>query len=192
MKKSFNEKSTFTSQLSLKNTLVLTALSLSLVACSANEEYMSEDLESEQAVLATETAPKESAPEKKPEAKEGMDGLAPDSLDTTKEDGNLVDELQSKSDDTIPEVAEAAKPSGTDYTVKEGDTLSLIAGSQLGDASRWQEIATLNSLEDANIITVGQTLKLPQGNATPPTTTQPSPETSDIQPNTEESEASEI
>lgn len=47
------------------------------------------------------------------------------------------------------------------YTVRSGDTLSLIAARELGDMSRWQEIATLNDLEDPDLITVGQTLLLP-------------------------------
>jgi hypothetical protein len=47
------------------------------------------------------------------------------------------------------------------YTVRAGDTLSTIAAKQLGSASKWQQIATLNGLRDPNRITVGQVLKLP-------------------------------
>ncbi|WP_333745863.1 LysM peptidoglycan-binding domain-containing protein [Streptomyces sp. IBSBF 2950] len=48
------------------------------------------------------------------------------------------------------------------YTVRKGDTLWSIAASKLGDGNRWREIATLNSLKDADAITPGQTLKLPR------------------------------
>jgi hypothetical protein len=47
------------------------------------------------------------------------------------------------------------------YTVRSGDTLSSIAAHQLGDASRWREIATLNNLRDPDSIKVGQVLRLP-------------------------------
>ena len=46
------------------------------------------------------------------------------------------------------------------YTVKKGDTLSAIALKNLGNASRYKEIMTLNGLK-TTIIKVGQVLKLP-------------------------------
>lgn len=51
-------------------------------------------------------------------------------------------------------------PGGT-YTVKAGDTLSSIAARVLGNANRWQEIATLNGIGDPRTLRVGQILKLP-------------------------------
>lgn len=58
--------------------------------------------------------------------------------------------------------AEAAKPKT--YVVKSGDSLSKIAKEQLGDASRWPEIHELNKeqIPNANLIRVGQELKLPK------------------------------
>jgi nucleoid-associated protein YgaU len=47
------------------------------------------------------------------------------------------------------------------YTVHKGDTLSKIAAAQLGKASRWTEIASLNNIRDPNRINVGQVLNLP-------------------------------
>ncbi len=47
------------------------------------------------------------------------------------------------------------------YTVKDGDRLDLIAASQLGDASRWVEIAALNSIDDPTAVKAGQTLQIP-------------------------------
>ena len=49
----------------------------------------------------------------------------------------------------------------TTYTVKGGDTLSLIAERMLGDMSRWPEIATLNKISTPNLILPGQVLQLP-------------------------------
>lgn len=60
-----------------------------------------------------------------------------------------------------PSSGPAVRPSGRTYTVKSGDTLSRIAQSQLGKASRWPEVARLNQLRDPNRIKVGQRLRLP-------------------------------
>ncbi len=54
--------------------------------------------------------------------------------------------------------------SGTrSYTVREGDTLSRIASRELGTVSRMQEILDLNRgvLDDADMIRVGMTIRLP-------------------------------
>ena len=47
------------------------------------------------------------------------------------------------------------------YEVKEGDSLWAIAGRELGDARRAEEIARLNGLEEPYKIRVGDKLKLP-------------------------------
>lgn len=54
-------------------------------------------------------------------------------------------------------------PSYREYTVKKNDTLSGIAKSELGKASRWQEIYNLNKdkIKDPNLIYPGQKIKLP-------------------------------
>ena len=64
------------------------------------------------------------------------------------------------------------------YTIQPGDTLTGIALSQCGDASRFSEIATLNNISDPNVIVAGQSLTLPDnctgGTPTPtPTPTCP-------------------
>ena len=46
------------------------------------------------------------------------------------------------------------------YTVKAGDTLSEIAQSQLGSASKYQYLAKINGISNPNLIYVGQVLKL--------------------------------
>jgi nucleoid-associated protein YgaU len=72
--------------------------------------------------------------------------------------------------------------SGETYTVRAGDTLSGIAASQLGNASRYNEIFVLNqgrpqvgggALTDPGRLTVGWVLELPEasgggGGTTPP------------------------
>jgi nucleoid-associated protein YgaU len=48
------------------------------------------------------------------------------------------------------------------YIVQEGDTLSRIAAQQLGDSSRYLEIAKLNALKDPDTLEVGMQLKIPE------------------------------
>jgi nucleoid-associated protein YgaU len=52
---------------------------------------------------------------------------------------------------------------GKSYTVRDGDSLWKIAADQLGDGSRYPEIAKLNDdiLSDEDSLTVGMTLKIP-------------------------------
>ena len=47
------------------------------------------------------------------------------------------------------------------YTVVQGDTLSSIAATWLGNADLWTSIASLNNLRDPTSIVAGQVLKLP-------------------------------
>ena len=48
------------------------------------------------------------------------------------------------------------------YTVKQGDRLDSIAASELGDASRWTEIAMENNIDDPiKQLSTGHTLKIP-------------------------------
>ncbi|MDH4238890.1 MAG: LysM peptidoglycan-binding domain-containing protein [Phycisphaerae bacterium] len=52
---------------------------------------------------------------------------------------------------------------GKSYTVRDGDSLWKIAADQLGDGSRYTEVAKLNEdvLSDEDSLTVGMTLKMP-------------------------------
>lgn len=59
------------------------------------------------------------------------------------------------------ETTSAAVPSGDVYVVKAGDSLWSIAKAQLGDATRWTEIAALNALTKGSTLALGQELKLP-------------------------------
>ncbi len=68
------------------------------------------------------------------------------------------------------EEQEKEEGSGTvEYTVKPGDFLSLIAGNQMGNSSRWPEIVELNKdkypslLSNPNLIYAGWVLTLPTG-----------------------------
>ena len=47
------------------------------------------------------------------------------------------------------------------YTVREGESLSVIARDELGDINRWPELAYINSLSAPYTIFVGQTIMLP-------------------------------
>lgn len=68
------------------------------------------------------------------------------------------------SADLVKSAAETARGKVTtakSYIVKKGDTLLSIAAAQLGDFTRWTDIAALNGIRDPNRITVGQRLRLP-------------------------------
>lgn len=64
----------------------------------------------------------------------------------------------SKDEDKEPkrDVKEIAKT----YTVKAGDTLSLIAKKQTGNSSNYKEIAHKNNMWNPNKLTIGQVLTL--------------------------------
>lgn len=47
------------------------------------------------------------------------------------------------------------------YTVKKGDTLTIIARDVLGNMALWQQIALLNGLRSPYVIQPGQVLQLP-------------------------------
>jgi len=47
------------------------------------------------------------------------------------------------------------------YTVRPGDTLSQIAGSQMGSAAEWKRLQKLNRIDNPDVLTPGTTLYLP-------------------------------
>jgi nucleoid-associated protein YgaU len=53
------------------------------------------------------------------------------------------------------------KPKAGTYTVKPGDSFWRIAQQQLGDGSRYNEVAQLNGMTAASVIHPGNVLKLP-------------------------------
>ncbi|MGH8780071.1 transporter substrate-binding domain-containing protein [Paraburkholderia sp.] len=57
----------------------------------------------------------------------------------------------------------AASGNEKTYVVRSGDTLNLIASSQLGSAQRYVEIQKRNNLPNPNLILVGQRLVIPRG-----------------------------
>ncbi len=74
-----------------------------------------------------------------------------------------VEPAKEKSVAKAPEAKKRA-PAGTHaYTVQKGDTFKAIARRELGDESRWKELAALNPGVDAGKLSVGQTLRLPTG-----------------------------
>lgn len=69
------------------------------------------------------------------------------------------------------------------YTVKDGDTLFMIAQKYYQDGYKFEEIAKANSLTSVDVITAGQVLEIPKlavtsapEPATPVATTAPAPE----------------
>lgn len=81
------------------------------------------------------------------------DGESDDSSSMTEED---VDEPQAVIEETPKEIIS----NGKTHVVSEGETLWGIAQSRLGDGFKSEEIASLNNLNDPNLIVVGETLRL--------------------------------
>lgn len=53
------------------------------------------------------------------------------------------------------------KSEGSQARIRNGDTLQALAARELGDPSRWREIALLNGIDDPDDLPVGQALRLP-------------------------------
>lgn len=58
-------------------------------------------------------------------------------------------------------ISRPSKQPAKSYTVKSGDSLWSIAKVQLNDATRWQEIANLNSISNPKNLQIGKVLTLP-------------------------------
>jgi LysM repeat protein len=77
--------------------------------------------------------------------------------------GTGLDQLMAS-----PGIAEKfGSPSGSNYTVKSGDTLSDIAKANGTD---WQTLARINGISNPNLIQPGQQIRLPGGLTNQPTT----------------------
>ncbi len=57
---------------------------------------------------------------------------------------------------------EAPEPEGKTYTVKKGDSFWKIAAEQLGNGTRYKELAAFNGMDVTDTIYAGQVLKLPE------------------------------
>lgn len=73
-------------------------------------------------------------------------------VNLSEEDGETVAEVK--------ETRQSDKETPSAYTVKEGDSLWAICKSQLGDGSKYSEIASLNGISNPNLIYPGQVIKL--------------------------------
>lgn len=75
----------------------------------------------------------------------GTEDLGPAQQTTTQQEGDV-------SPENLP----------GKYTVKEGDTLFLIAEKYYGDGFKYPEIVSANNLANADVVEVGQVLEIPK------------------------------
>lgn len=66
----------------------------------------------------------------------------------------------SKKVATVEKNRSSNKTIASTHTVKKGETLWAICQKELGDGSKYKEIATLNNISNPNLIKVGQVIKL--------------------------------
>lgn len=70
-------------------------------------------------------------------------------------------------------VTTPTQPARATYVVRSGDSLERIARRELGDGSRWREVAELNGIANPNLVRVGQKLAMPGSKAPAPKPEQP-------------------
>lgn len=70
-------------------------------------------------------------------------------------------QTQAGATGNLARTEETAAVTAESYTVVYGDTLSAIARKFYGDAALYPKLAAYNGIKNANIISVGQLIKLP-------------------------------
>ncbi len=98
------------------------------------------------------------------DAGEGFDLVASVKLKQFQELKTLVNTVVQQTENVIVVAEEKVRPAGKTipktYTVKKGDSLWKICKAQLGDGSKYGEIAKLNGISNPNLIYPGQVIKL--------------------------------
>lgn len=98
------------------------------------------------------------------DAGEGFDLSISVKLKQYNEIKTLVNTVVQQAVDVVVVKEEKTRPAGKKtpktYTVKKGDTLWKICKGQLGDGSKYREIAKLNGISNPNLIYPGQVIKL--------------------------------
>lgn len=82
--------------------------------------------------------------------------------DASKESASVSGKQATGENELLPRADEDLVPSSgiVEYTVRQGDTLIGIAEKVLGDASKWRDIASLNKLNNPNLIFPNQKLNI--------------------------------
>lgn len=112
----------------------------------------------------------------KEDASNGFDIVVQIKLKQYKEFGTKVISLKNKAKSNLKNInhnskyksikkvinssREVSKSISKTYTVSNNDTLWTICKKELGDGSRYKEIAKLNGIDNPNKITVGQVIRL--------------------------------
>lgn len=95
-------------------------------------------------------------------AAEGLDVIVSIKLKQYKYFGKKTPIIKTTPTKTTVSVANKrteTKPAPKTYTVKSGDTLWKICQKELGNGSKYSDIATLNGLANANLIHPGQVIR---------------------------------
>jgi nucleoid-associated protein YgaU len=92
--------------------------------------------------------------------KEGMMGEK-DEMESDKDEMMADKDDGMMADDAMMDSITLMEDGPTPYTVVSGDTLGSIAKRAYGESKYWSIICSANSLEDCNLIQVGDELSLP-------------------------------
>ncbi|MEA5084348.1 MAG: LysM domain-containing protein [Lachnospiraceae bacterium] len=97
------------------------------------------------------------------DVKNGLDSTASVKLKEYAEHKTIANTITIVSQDKTVITTQAVRPSDKvtpkTYTVKSGDTLWAICKANLGDGSKYKDIATLNGIANPNLIYPGQVIK---------------------------------
>lgn len=172
----------------LKKSKILSATSIVAfltVACESTPSTIEDETKLTDETKALEAEMKEDS--KKADTAEKDDGskdkaLVADQAEQEKieyeeasmEESKETDTTEERSDTENTQTSEQevekteSNAASSEYLVQDGDTLGLISEKLFGSKNRWRELAELNSLENPNLIYVGQKLMVPSDTGTEP------------------------
>lgn len=90
-------------------------------------------------------------------------GAAEDAPSEGSRSGDDASEVAADETAQRDDATQAPREEGRRYVIQSGDSLASIAQEVYGDPTRWREIARANDLNEPYALTVGESLRIPDG-----------------------------